>query len=124
MTGTLRPQAVTPVAVTKPRVAVGAHPRTGWTACAWHSATTVLTQACALTVACLIAPLPAAAVRISAVSHAVIDRRWIVQAIVRAKHCYDWVEGPYLSGQSLHHCAHVAIAVGAVKLTVERVFVS
>lgn len=103
------------------RLAAGAHPWTGWNACAWHAATTTLTQTGALAVAWLAAPLTATGVGIallaSAVSHAVIDRRWMVQRIIRAKRCHDWVEAPYLIDQSLHHGAHLVAAVMAATVT-------
>ena len=103
------------------RLAAGAHPWIGWKACAWHSATTALTQAGAFAVAWLAAPLTATgvgtAILVSAVSHAVIDRRWIVQALIRAKRCQEWVEGPYLIDQSLHHSAHLVAAVMAAIVT-------
>src|SRR6266545_2174736 len=42
---------------------------------------------------------------------AVIDRRWMVQAIIRAKQGHDWPDGPYLIDQSLHHGVLLAAAV-------------
>jgi hypothetical protein len=39
---------------------------------------------------------------VSASTHAVIDRRWVVQWFLTAKGADDWTEGPYLVDQSLH----------------------
>lgn len=73
------------------RLADGAHPWTGWRACGQHVATYILTQAAALVPVSVVAPLTLtgglAAMAVSASTHAVIDRRWIVHAIIRAKQC-------------------------------------
>jgi len=83
-----------------------AAPWTGWAACLRHVATYSLTQAAALALVAVAAPLTwsgvVAALVVSAATHAVIDRRWIVRSIIRAKGCADWAEGPYLIDQSLH----------------------
>jgi len=106
---------------TDDRLAAGANPWTGWSACLQHVASTVLTQAAALALVAVAAPLTAAgaiaALTVSAATHAVIDRRWIVRAIIRAKRCYDWEDGPYLIDQSLHHGAHLSAAVVAATAT-------
>lgn len=103
------------------QLAAGASPWTGWAACARHVAIYTLAQAVALTVVVVVAPLSLcgglAALLISASTHAVIDRRWIVAAIVRAKRCADWAEGPYLIDQSLHYAALFAAAVCATAVT-------
>jgi hypothetical protein len=52
---------------------------------------------------------------VSVSTHAVIDRRWIVQAIIRAKGCQAWSEGPYLIDQAVHHCALLVAAVLAAR---------
>lgn len=60
----------------------------------------MFTQAVALLLVALVAPLTlhgaVAALAISGSTHAVIDRRWIVRAIIRAKGCHNWPEAPYL----------------------------
>ena len=89
-----------------PAAAAGLHPWTGWRACLSHVATYALTQVLALMVAAAATPFSwygmAAAVVVSASTHAVIDRRWIVRMLVRAKRCEVWRDGPYLIDQSLH----------------------
>jgi hypothetical protein len=52
-----------------------------------------------------------AALAVSASTHAVIDRRWPVQFIVRVKDCADWPQGPYVIDQSLHFGALLVAAV-------------
>jgi len=103
------------------RLAAGAHPWAGWRACGQHVATYTFTQAAALVLVSVVAPLTLtgglAALAVSASTHAVIDRRWIVHAIIRAKQCQDWPEGPYLIGQSLHHGALLVAAVVAAAVT-------
>jgi hypothetical protein len=81
-------------------------------------ATYMLTQAVALALVSVVAPLTIpgglATVAVSASTHAVIDRRWLVYAIIRTKQCHDWPEGPYLidlTGQSLHHGRLLVAAV-------------
>lgn len=91
---------------TDDQLAAGVHPWTGWLACARHVATYTLTQALALALISLVAPLTlagaAAALTASASTHAVIDRRWIVRLMIQVKGCQDWREAPYLIDQSLH----------------------
>ncbi len=103
------------------RLADGTHPWTGWRACGQHVATYTLTQAATLVLVSVVAPLTVtgglAALAVSASTHAVIDRRWIVHAIIRAKQCQDWPEGPYLIDQSLHHGALLVAAVLAAAVT-------
>jgi hypothetical protein len=88
------------------RLAAGTHPWTGWRACAEHVTGYTLVQAVALAVASIAVPFTLTgtlvALVVSASTHAVIDRRWIVQAIVRAKGCQGWAQGPYLIDQALH----------------------
>jgi hypothetical protein len=50
---------------------------------------------------------------VSASTHAVIDRRWIVRRLIRAKGCQNWPEGPYLIDQSLHKGALLIASVVA-----------
>ena len=98
-------------------LAAGVHPWAGWTACAAHVSTYVLVQALALGAVRLVAPLDVhgvvAALAVSASTHAVIDRRWLVRALIRAKRCEDWPDGPYLLDQSLHHGALLIAALTA-----------
>ncbi len=106
---------------TDDRLAAGAHPWAGWGACARHVATYTATQAAALALVALVAPIgwagAAAALTASAGSHAVIDRRWIVRALIRAKGCQDWADAPYLLDQSLHIGALLVAAVLAAAVT-------
>jgi hypothetical protein len=101
-------------------LAVGAHPWTGWAACARHVATYTLTQAVALALVALVAPLSVfgalAALAASACTHAVIDRGWIVRLMVQAKGCQDWRLAPYLLEQSLHTGALLIAAVLAARV--------
>jgi hypothetical protein len=39
---------------------------------------------------------------VSASTHAVIDRRWLVRRLIEAKRCHGWKEAPYLLDQSIH----------------------
>lgn len=99
----------------------GVHPWRGWNWCARHVAAYTACQAFFIGMAAFVVPMtPAgatAALLVSAATHAVIDRRWIVAAILRLKGCSDWQEGPYLVDQSLHlGCLFIA-AVVAAKLT-------
>jgi len=79
------------------------------------------TQALALVLIAVVAPLSiagaAAALIVSASTHAVIDRRWIVRAIIRANGSQDWPQGPYLTDQALHHGALLGAAVLAAAVT-------
>jgi hypothetical protein len=112
------------------RLAAGVRPSTGWAACARHVATYAAAQAAALLLIAVVAPLTlagaAAAVTVSAATHAVIDRRWIVRAVIRAKRCESWAEGPYLIDQSLHVAALLVAAVvaGAVATAAAAVAVA
>lgn len=98
-------------------VGAGLHPWTGWPACLRHVATYGLTQAAALGLVCLAAPVRwtgvVAALAVSTSTHAVIDRRWIVRLIIRAKGCEEWREAPYLIDQSLHTGALLVASVAA-----------
>ncbi|MEV0385611.1 hypothetical protein [Nonomuraea sp. NPDC050643] len=103
------------------QLAAGVSPWTGWGACLRHVGTYTGTQAVALALVSLVAPVGltgcAVALVVSASTHAVIDRRWIVRRLVRAKGCQDWAEGPYLIDQSLHVGAMLVAAVLAVAVT-------
>src|SRR5690242_19908824 len=63
------------------RLAAGANPWTGWAACTHHITTYTLTQAAAVALISVVAPVSLtgvlAARLASASTHAVIDRRWL-----------------------------------------------
>jgi hypothetical protein len=103
------------------RLAAGANPWTGWAACARHVASYTATQAAAVLLVSLVAPLRLAGVLAalvtSAATHAVIDRRWVVAYVIRAKKCTDWSDGPYLLDQALHYGALLVAAVLAATIT-------
>lgn len=107
---------------TDDQLAAGAHPWTGWTSIGRHVFSYLLTQAVALLLVALVAPVTVAgavtALAVSGSTHAVIDRRWIVRMIVRIKGCEAWTDGPYLIDQSLHQGALLPAAVlGALVTT-------
>ncbi|MGR6918667.1 DUF3307 domain-containing protein [[Actinomadura] parvosata] len=100
------------------QLARGVSPWTGWRACLRHVAGYIGTQAAALALVCVAVPMELAgmvtALLVSAGTHAVIDRRWIVRRLIELKKCHDWAEGPYLIDQSLHVGAILVAAVLAV----------
>jgi hypothetical protein len=102
-------------------LAAGVHPWRGWWACLRHVGTYTAAQAVALLLVSVAAPLGwdggAAALAVSAGTHAVIDRRWIVRLLIRAKGCQGWPEAPYLIDQSLHVGALLVAAVLAGVVT-------
>lgn len=102
------------------RLAAGVHPFTGWGACLRHVGTYLATQAVALLLAGLAAPIGwqamVTALVVSGSTHAVIDRRWIVRALVRCRGCQEWVDGPYLIDQTLHVAAMFIAAVAAASV--------
>lgn len=106
---------------TADKLSAGVHPWTGWSACLRHVGTYTLAQAAALALVRVAAPLSLtgclAALAVSASSHAVIDRRWIVRLLIQAKRCQDWREAPYLLDQSLHAGALLVAAVAAAVAT-------
>ncbi|WP_117211462.1 DUF3307 domain-containing protein [Allorhizocola rhizosphaerae] len=108
-------------APTGARMAAGVHPWAGWGACLRHVFTYSLTQLAALGLAWIVAPLTAAGVvaglLVSASSHAVIDRRWIVRRLIEYKGCHHWREAPYLLDQSLHMGALLVAAVVAAAVS-------
>jgi hypothetical protein len=108
-------------APTEDLLAAGVHPWHGWTACLRHVGTYTAAQAVALLLTSLVAPLDwggvTAALAVSASTHAVIDRRWIVRLLIRAKGCQAWPEAPYLIDQSLHVGALLVAAVAAAAVT-------
>lgn len=102
-------------------LAAGVHPWTGWGHALRHCSTYLLTQAVTLALAAVVAPLTwsgaLAALTISGATHAVIDRRLIVRAIIAAKGgCPGWEQASYWTDQSLHWgCIYfAAIAAAAV----------
>jgi hypothetical protein len=82
------------------RLAAGTPAWTGWSACLRHVATYTLAQAVALALTRLVVPFAVTgalgALMVSASTHAVIDRRWLVQIIIRIKRAEDWAQGRYL----------------------------
>ncbi len=108
-------QATAKAAPSADRLAAGAHPWTGWWACARHVVTYSATQAAALLLAWPVAQFRVyglvAALAVSAGTHAVIDRRWIVRWLIEVKRCHAWREAPYVIDQSVHIAALFIAAV-------------
>lgn len=79
------------------------------------------TQAAALALVCVVVPLEivsmATALVVSASTHAVIDRRWIVRRLIELKKCHGWVEAPYVLDQSLHTGAMLIAVVLSVAVS-------
>jgi hypothetical protein len=102
-------------APTRDMLAAGMPPWRGWGACLRHVGTYTLCQAVALVMIRIAEPVSwagvASAVAVSASTHAVIDRRWLVRFLVRVKRCQDWPEALYLIDQSLHIGALLLAAV-------------
>lgn len=102
-------------------LAAGVPPWTGWGACLRHVAGYAATQAAALALVCVVVPLEivgmATALVVSASTHAVIDRRWIVHRLIELKRCHDWAEAPYVLDQSLHMGAMLVAAVLSVAVS-------
>lgn len=100
-----------------PELAGGAHPWRGWAWCVQHVTVYTAVQAACLALVALVAPLTLtgaiAALTVSAATHAVIDRRWLVRWFLDAKGAHDWAEGPYLVDQSLHLAMLLVAAVMA-----------
>jgi hypothetical protein len=103
------------------RLAAGVHPWTGWLKCLRHTSSYLGCQATAMLLVLQVVPLPLpgilAALAISASTHAVIDRRWIVQRILAAKGCTGWREAPLWIDQALHWSAIGVAAVVAARTT-------
>jgi hypothetical protein len=107
---------------TDDQLAAGAHPWTGWGHLTRHVTTYLICQAIALAVTSVVAPLTIAgaiaALAVSGCTHAVIDRRWIVRAIVRSKGgCAGWEDAHFHIDQALHFIAIGAAAVVAALVT-------
>ncbi|GAA4214353.1 DUF3307 domain-containing protein [Actinocatenispora rupis] len=102
-------------------LARGAHAWRGWSWCARHVAVYTAVQAACLALVSVVAPLSLigaiAALAVSASTHAVIDRRWVVRWFLDAKGAHDWTEGPYLVDQSLHLGMLLVAAVVAAGVT-------
>jgi len=103
------------------RLARGVHPWTGWTPCLRHCASYLGCQAVALALVLPVVPIPlpgvVAALAVSGATHAVIDRRWIVQRIIAAKGCTGWREAPLWVDQALHWAAMFVAALIAARTT-------
>lgn len=104
------------------RLAAGEPAWTGWfPACLSHVTGYTVVQAAALLLIAVVAPIGWAgvvvALTVSASTHAVIDRRWLVVLLIRAKGCHDWALAPYLLDQSLHIGALLVAAVLAAAVT-------
>jgi hypothetical protein len=96
----------------------GTHPWRGWSWCVKHVAAYTACQAIFVAAAAFVVPMTfpgaVAALLVSAGTHAVIDRRWIVAAIMKLKRSPEWREGPYLVDQSLHlGCLFIAALTAA-----------
>lgn len=94
----------------------------GWASISRHCSAYLACQAVALLlVAATVAPITVtggwAALAVSGATHAVIDRQWIVAAILRAKRSHGWKEGPAHVDQALHHGVLLVAAIAAAKLT-------
>lgn len=120
-------QAAGKGAPTREQVASGVSPRSGWGACLAHVGAYHLVLAGILTAAWLVMPLPltwagvAAGLSWSAVTHAVLDRRWPVRMILHATGSPEFagmrsggLNGMYLADQALHT---LALAISAVLIT-------
>lgn len=106
---------------TDDQLARGVHPWTGWAAISRHLATYLLSQAIFLALISLTTPLTlpgaVAALVVSGSTHAVIDRRWIVRAIIRAKGCTGWDLAEFWTDQALHWAALIVAALVAALTT-------
>lgn len=94
-------------APTRPQLAAGGTMRRGWGRCAQHVAVYAAAQAACLAVTWAVCHQPVrsavTALVVSATTHAVIDRRWVVRAVLVAKGQNDsWPEGPERVDQALH----------------------
>lgn len=103
------------------RLAAGVHPWTGWLKCLRHCGLYLACQAVVLLLVWQVVPLPLpgilAALAISGSTHAVIDRRWLVQRILAAKGCTGWREAALWTDQAMHWTAIGLAAVIAARTT-------
>lgn len=117
-------QAKGKAAPTEGEVAAGASPRRGWGACLAHVAQYHAVMAAMLALAWAVLPLHlswtgvAAALALSAGSHALLDRRWPVRWILEhigsgefAKLKTAGMNGMYLTDQALHRTALLLCAL-------------
>ena len=103
-------------------LAAGMPWHTGWASIARHVLSYVTCQAVAILLIAMVVPLTMAgvwtALVLSGATHAVIDRRWLVQAIIRAKGgCRHWPGAAAAIDQALHHFMILVAAVGAALIT-------
>jgi hypothetical protein len=89
-------------------IATGTPWHRGWASIGRHVASYLACQAAALWLISTVVPLTVAgvwtALVLSGATHAVIDRRWLVQAIIRGKGgCQHWKEAPAQIDQALQH---------------------
>jgi hypothetical protein len=94
----------------------------GWASIARHVTSYVACQAAATLLISIVVPLTLTgvwtALVLSGTTHAVIDRRWLVQAIIRAKGgCKHWPGAAAAIDQALHHFLILFAAVGAARIT-------
>jgi hypothetical protein len=103
------------------RLAAGVHPWTGWPRCLRHTLSYLGCQAVTILLVWQVIPLPLpgilAALAISGSTHAVVDRRWLVQRILTAKGCTGWREAGFWTDQALHWTAIGLAAVVAARTT-------
>jgi hypothetical protein len=107
------------------RLAAGVHPWTGWARCLRHTLSYLACQAIALALVLAVVPIPlagvVAALAVSGTTHAVIDRRWLVQRIVTAKGGGAWRESHFWVDQALHWaCMFIAAVIAARTVTVGK----
>lgn len=120
-------QAAGKGAPTREQIAAGTHRHSGWGACLGHVGAYHLVLAGLLGAAWLVLPLTlswagvGAGLGWSAVTHALLDRRWPVRLILQATGSPKFAEmrtagmnGMYLADQALHT---LALAISAVLIT-------
>lgn len=103
-------------------LATGTPWHTGWASIGRHVISYVACQAVAILLISIVVPLTLAgvwtALVVSGATHAVIDRRWLVQAIIRAQGgCRHWPGAAAAIDQALHHFMILVAAVGAARIT-------
>lgn len=103
-------------------LAAGTPWHTGWASIAVHVLSYVACQAVAILLISIVVPLTLTgvwtALVVSGATHAVIDRRWPVDAIIRAKGgCKHWPGAAACIDQALHHFMILVAAVGAARIT-------
>lgn len=103
-------------------LATGTPWHTGWASIARHVLSYMACQAVALGLISTVVPLTLTgvwtALVVSGATHAVIDRRWLVAAIIRAKGGrQDWPGAAACIDQALHHFMILVAAVCAARIT-------